>query len=233
MPIRRNISVLKRSVSAKAVMRFPRSFVFGTMRPVTPPLTACQPKRKRAIILDRDGTIVRDHHYLDDPRLLQFLPGAAAALRQFRQLGHPIIVVTNQSGVGRGHLTLERMHEINERFVRMVEEIGAGVDRLYSCPHKPEDDCECRKPKTKLVLDGAAAVGFEPAHSVVIGDKSSDIALGRNLQAVTMLVSNDGRARDGDWVEPDYVIRDLLEAVRIVANLETVARDGAGDAVRG
>jgi D-glycero-D-manno-heptose 1,7-bisphosphate phosphatase len=204
------------------------------MRAVTPPpLTAWQPQRKRAIILDRDGTIVRDHHYLDDPRLLQFLPGAAAALRQFRERGHPIIIVTNQSGVGRGRLTLERMHEINERFVQMVEEIGAGVDRLYSCPHKPEDDCECRKPKTKLVLDGAAAVGFEPAHSVVIGDKSSDIALGRNLQAVTMLVSNDGRAYDADWVKPDYVIRDLLEAVRIVEDLETVARDCGGDGLRG
>jgi D-glycero-D-manno-heptose 1,7-bisphosphate phosphatase len=203
------------------------------MRRVTPPLTAGQQKQRRAIILDRDGTIVRDHNYLDDPRLLQFLPGAAAGLRQLRERGHPIIVVTNQSGVGRGRLTLERMHEINERFVRMVEEIGATVDRLYSCPHKPEDDCECRKPKTKLVLDGAAAVGFEPAHSVVIGDKSSDIALGRNLQAVTMLISNDRRARDGDWVEPDYVIRDLLEAARIVANLESVARDRGGDGPRG
>jgi D-glycero-D-manno-heptose 1,7-bisphosphate phosphatase len=125
------------------------------------------------------------------------------------------------------------MHEINDRFVKMVEEIGSSVDRLYSCPHKPEDDCECRKPKTKLVLDGAAAVGFEPAHSVVIGDKSSDIALGRNLQALTMLVSSDGRACDGDWVKPDYVVRDLLEAVRIVADLETVARDCGRDGLRG
>jgi D-glycero-D-manno-heptose 1,7-bisphosphate phosphatase len=190
---------------------------------MTPPVTVCQPMRKRAIILDRDGTIVRDYNYLDDPRRLEFLPGAAAALRQFTERGHPIIIVTNQSGVGRGRLTLERMHEINERFLRMVEEIGATVDGLYSCPHRPEDDCECRKPKPKLVLDGAAAVGFEPAHSVVIGDKSSDIALGRNLQAVTMLVTDDGRATDGGWVEPDYLIRDLLEAVRIVANLETVA----------
>jgi len=203
------------------------------MHPVTPPLTAGQPKRKRAIILDRDGTIVRDRNYLDDPRLLQFLPGAAAALRQFSERGHPIIVVTNQSGVGRGLLTLERMHEINQRFVRMVEEIGATVDRLYSCPHKPEDDCECRKPKTKLVLEGAAAVGFDPAHSVVIGDKSSDIALGRNLQAVTMLVTNDGHAGDAGRVEPDYVIRDLLEAVRIVVNLETAAPDCGAAGPRG
>jgi D-glycero-D-manno-heptose 1,7-bisphosphate phosphatase len=171
--------------------------------------------------------------YLDDSRLLQFLPGAAEALRQFSERGHPIIIVTNQSGVGRGLLTLERMHEINARFVQMVEEIGATVDRVYSCPHKPEDDCECRKPKTKLVLDGAAALGFEPAHSVVIGDKSSDVALGRNVQALTMLVSNDGSALDGEWVEPHYVIRDLLEAVRIVAYLEAEARNYSGAGLLG
>jgi D-glycero-D-manno-heptose 1,7-bisphosphate phosphatase len=172
------------------------------------------------MILDRDGTIVVDHGYLDDPRLLQFLPGAAQALRQLSERGHPIIVVTNQSGVGRGRLTLERMHEINRRFVQMVRESGATVDGLYSCPHAPEDDCECRKPKPKLVLDAAAALGFEPANSVVIGDKSSDIALGRGVQAVTMLVSGDGRPSDGGCVEPDYVIPDLPGAVRIIAQLE-------------
>jgi D-glycero-D-manno-heptose 1,7-bisphosphate phosphatase len=191
---------------------------------MTPPFTPSKPPLpKRAIILDRDGTIVVDQGYLDDPRLLRFLPGAGEALRQFSARGHPIIVVTNQSGVGRGRLTLERMHEVNARFVRMVEETGARVDGLYSCPHKPEDACECRKPKTRLVLDAAAALGFEPANSVVIGDKSSDIALGRGVQAVTMLVSDNGRASDGAWVEPDYVIRDLPEAARIVAKLEADA----------
>jgi len=207
--------------------------IFGTMRPVKPPLTAPLPPPKRAIILDRDGTIVVDHGYLDDPGRLQSLPGAAQALRQLSERGHPIIIVTNQSGVGRGRLTLERMHEVNERFVRMIEEIGAKVAGLYACPHKPEDDCQCRKPKTKLVLDAAAALDFEPVHSVVIGDKSSDIALGRGLQAVTMLVSDDGRASDGAWVEPDYVIRDLLDAARIVANLEVDARPSGNARLRG
>jgi D-glycero-D-manno-heptose 1,7-bisphosphate phosphatase len=174
------------------------------------------------MILDRDGTIVVDQGYLDDPRLLQFLPGAAQALRQLTERGHPIIIVTNQSGVGRGRLTLERMHEINERFIQMVKESGATVDALYSCPHKPEDNCECRKPKPKLVLDAAAELGFDPANSVVIGDKSSDIALGRGVRAVTMLVSEDGRASDGGSIEPDYVIPDLLGAVRIVEKLEAL-----------
>ena len=141
--------------------------------------------------------------------------------------------MTNQSGVGRGRLSLECMHAVNERLMQMVHEIGATVDGLYSCPHRPEDDCDCRKPKPKLLLDAAAALGFAPARSVVIGDKSTDIALGP-VQAVTMLVSDDGRASDGAAAQPDFLIRDLLEAARIVADLEaqhgrapTIAESGS------
>lgn len=175
---------------------------------------------KRAIILDRDGTIVLDHGYLDDPARLEFLPGAAAALRQLSARGHPIVIVTNQSGVGRGRLSLASMHAVNERFMQMMREIGATVSGLYACPHAPEDDCACRKPKPGLLLDAAAELGFTPAQSVVIGDKSSDIALGRNVGAITMLLSDDGRASDGAPAQPDFFIRDLLEAVRIVADLD-------------
>jgi D-glycero-D-manno-heptose 1,7-bisphosphate phosphatase len=179
-----------------------------------------QSATRRVVILDRDGTIVIDRGYLDDPEQLCFLPGAAEGLRSLSRRGHRIIVVTNQSGVGRGRLTLERMHEVNERFAQMVTNVGGTLDGIYCCPHRPEDDCDCRKPKSRLVLDAARAIGFDPTNSIVIGDKSSDIELGRRIRAVTMLVSDNGRASDGDCVGPDYVIRDLLEAARIIENLE-------------
>ena len=168
------------------------------------------------VILDRDGTIVVDHGYLDDPERLEFLPGAAEGLRRISERGARIIVVTNQSGVGRGRFTLERMHEINGRLTRMTEQIGVRIAGIYSCPHRPEDHCACRKPNTRLVLDAAAELGFDPAGAVVIGDKSSDIELGRRLHALTMLVSGNGRDSDGEAVEADYVVRDLLEAARII-----------------
>jgi D-glycero-D-manno-heptose 1,7-bisphosphate phosphatase len=169
--------------------------------------------------LDRDGTIVVDRGYLDDPTQLCLLPGAAQGLRSLHERGHQIIVVSNQSGVGRGRLTLTRMHEINALLTRMVEAAGAKLDGIYCCPHRPEDDCACRKPKTKLVLDAAAALGFDPNDCVVIGDKSSDIELGRRLQATTMLISENGRASDGTWIEADFVIRDLAEAARVIEAL--------------
>lgn len=177
------------------------------------------PAIKRAVILDRDGTIVVDRGYLDDPTQLCLLPGAAQGLRSLHEHGHQIIVVSNQSGVGRGRLTLTRMHEINALLTRMVEAAGAKLDGIYCCPHRPEDNCACRKPKTKLVLDAAAALGFDPNDCVVIGDKSSDIELGRRLQATTMLVSENGRASDGEWIEPDFVVRDLAEAARVIEAL--------------
>jgi D-glycero-D-manno-heptose 1,7-bisphosphate phosphatase len=170
----------------------------------------------RPVILDRDGTIVIDRHYLDDPAQLSFLPGAVEGLRTLSQNGHSIIVVTNQSGVGRGRFTLERMHEVNNRLIDMVAAAGARIDAIYSCPHEPAADCACRKPNTQLVLDAAQRFGFDPARSIVIGDKSSDVELGRRLQALTMLVSADGRATDDGWVQPDYIIRDLIEAARII-----------------
>src|SRR5690242_21909121 len=97
----------------------------------------------RPIILDRDGTLVIDRHYLDDPEQLSFLPGAADALSLLTRRGHRIIVVTNQSGVARGRFTLERMHEINDRLIQLAADAGARIDAIYSCPHAPDADCAC------------------------------------------------------------------------------------------
>ena len=175
--------------------------------------------RRRAIILDRDGTIIVDHGYLDDPGKVEFLPGALEGLREWHALGHPLIVVSNQSGIGRGVLTIARVLEINARMQQLLHAAGAPLDGIYFCPHSPTDGCDCRKPGSRLVEEAAAELSFEPADAVVIGDKSSDIELGRRLGAVTVLVSADGRASDGIPAEPDYVVASLLEAARITAQL--------------
>lgn len=178
---------------------------------------------RRAVILDRDGTIIVDHGYLGDPARVSLLPGAAEGLRRLHAHGHRIVVVSNQSGVGRGRLTLAHVHAVNERLRQLLGEAGVRIDGLYYCPHRPEEQCACRKPGTTLVLQAAAELGFDPAACVVIGDKSSDVQLGQRLGALTMLVSADGTARDGLPASPDYVIRDLTEAARIIEALQTGA----------
>jgi len=178
---------------------------------------------RRAVILDRDGTIIVDHGYLGDPACVTLLPGAAEGLRRLHERGHPIVVVSNQSGVGRGHLTLARVQEVNERLQQLVGEAGARIDAIYCCPHRPEEHCACRKPSTTLVLQAAADLGFDPAACVVIGDKSSDVELGQRLRVPTLLVSADGTASDGLPASPNYVIRDLAQGARIIEGLESRA----------
>jgi len=168
------------------------------------------------VILDRDGTIVIDRHYLSDPAGLEFLPGAAEGLRSMHAQGYRLVVISNQSGVGRGLFSIETMQKMNSRLMEMVRVSGAQLERIYVCPHRPEDLCTCRKPGIKLMMDAAAQIGFEPADAVVIGDKDSDVEFGRRVGATTMLVTSQTDAADPRLAAADYVVRDLREAAAIL-----------------
>ncbi|HUA89994.1 MAG TPA: HAD family hydrolase [Steroidobacteraceae bacterium] len=184
---------------------------------------------RRTVVLDRDGTIIVDHGYLDDPGKLEFLPGALAGLRAWRARGNRVIIVSNQSGIGRGRLTRPLVDAINERLLRMIEHGGAHIDAVYYCPHAPEDGCDCRKPATRLVEDAGRELGFDPRLTVVVGDKSSDVELGQRLGGTSLLLSADGTTSDRLPAKPDYVVASLEEAARITAQLE----DGRTDGLRG
>ena len=166
------------------------------------------------VVLDRDGTLVVDRDYLDDPAELEFLPGVAEGLRHLYEQGYRLLVISNQSGVGRGLFSLERLEQINARLRQMVRAVGADLAGIYCCPHRPEDGCACRKPGTELLLQAARELGFDPKEAVVIGDKGSDVELGRRVGAATLLISNDPNAR----TEPpaDHVVPDLIAASSLI-----------------
>lgn len=170
------------------------------------------------VVLDRDGTLVLDRDYLDDPDGLEFLPGAVEGLRHLHQRGYRLIVISNQSGVGRGLFTLERLQQINARLEQMVRSAGAELAGIYCCPHRPEDACLCRKPGTELLLQAARDLGFDPAASVVIGDRASDVELGRRVGALTLLIHPD----PGRRTEPaaDHVVPDLSAAAQLLDRLQ-------------
>jgi D-glycero-D-manno-heptose 1,7-bisphosphate phosphatase len=136
------------------------------------------------VIFDRDGTLVVDVPYNGDPLAVQPVPGMRAALDCLRAAGIPIAVVSNQSGVGRGMITLDQVEAVNRR----VEQLLGPFDATLYCPHSPDVDCECRKPKPKLIVDAARAMGVDPACCVVIGDKRSDIEAAQNAGASGMFV---------------------------------------------
>ena len=142
--------------------------------------------KKRAIFLDRDGTINVDAEYLSDIKNFRWLPDAIEAIRYINEHGALAIVVTNQSGVARGFFDESAVLKIHGFMQEELHRFGAHIDGFYFCPHHPEakveryrKDCECRKPKPGLILQAALDHDIDLAHSIMIGDKERDVECGR------------------------------------------------------
>ena len=176
--------------------------------------------QRRFVILDRDGTIIIERNYLSHPDEVELLPGVGQALRELRKLDLGLVVVTNQSGLGRGYLDQARLDEIHARLRELLEAESAEPDGIYYCPHHPDDDCSCRKPRPGLVELAARELHFDPSASFFIGDKACDVDLGRRLGGVTFLVRTCyGRQHEASGnVEPHFMVDDLVAAVKIIKN---------------
>lgn len=139
-----------------------------------------------AVIFDRDGTIVFDVPYNGDPAAVQPVPGVGEAIERLRKAGLPVAIVSNQSGVARGYITLEQVEAVNRRVEQLLGPFSAS---LY-CPHGPGDACECRKPKPKMIVDAARSMGVDPSCCVVIGDKESDVKAAHNAGAQAIFIDD-------------------------------------------
>jgi D-glycero-D-manno-heptose 1,7-bisphosphate phosphatase len=173
---------------------------------------------RRFVLLDRDGTINEEIGYVLDPADLRLIPGAAAAIRDLRELGLGVVVVTNQAPVARGWVTLEDLGAIHERLRELLAAEGAVVDDIEVCPHDRDDGCACRKPGTLMVERAAARFGFDPAGSWVVGDHAGDMRMGRAVGAGTLLVRTGHGAEELDDARPfaDHVVADLREAADVI-----------------
>jgi D-glycero-D-manno-heptose 1,7-bisphosphate phosphatase len=176
---------------------------------------------RRFAILDRDGTINEEVGYVLHPAEMRLLPGAAEAIRRLRELGLGVVVVTNQSPIGRGLLTEQRLGDIHDRLCDLLADEGAAIDGFEHCPHMPEDGCSCRKPAPEMVTRAARTFDFDPAASFVIGDHAADMRLGRAVGATTVLVLTGHGAEECDDAAPfaDHVADDLLAATRVIGSL--------------
>jgi D-glycero-D-manno-heptose 1,7-bisphosphate phosphatase len=167
------------------------------------------------VILDRDGTIVIDRGYLADPDRLEFLPGASEALRWLWERAYRLVVITNQSGVGRGLFSIDRVVAMNARLHEMVERAGAKLTQIYVCPHAPEAGCACRKPNLALMAKAATELNFNPRRSVVVGDKESDIEFGLRAGARSILISSE-RPDASKRIASTLIVPNLMEAARAI-----------------
>lgn len=134
--------------------------------------------KNRAVFLDRDGTLIRDAVYIQNPEDLEWMPGTLQALRQFRESGYLLIIVTNQSGIGRGFFSEREVDAIHARMREDAAREGVAFDGIYFCPHVPTDGCDCRKPAIGLILDAVQEHAIDLQHSWFIGDACSDIEAG-------------------------------------------------------
>jgi histidinol-phosphate phosphatase family protein len=183
-----------------------------------------RPRPKRFVVVDRDGTLIVEKNYLSSADQVELLPNAAAALKRLRGAGLGIVMISNQSGVGRKYFEMADVGRVNARVSELLVADGAVLDAVYICPHTPDDRCACRKPEPRMLEQAAADFGFAPAEAFVIGDKACDIGLGRNCGATTFLVQT-GYGREhlaNGWAKPDFVVNDLMEAAEYI---DLIAKD--------
>jgi D-glycero-D-manno-heptose 1,7-bisphosphate phosphatase len=142
----------------------------------------------RAVFLDRDG-VINDHvRYVNTPDDLILFPGVGQAIKKLNDAGYKVFVVTNQGGVGLGHLKEEALHAIHDKMERELQRDGAILDEISYCPHKPHARCACRKPEPKMILDLAAKYDIDLQNSYMIGDRDTDVFAGEKAGTRTIFI---------------------------------------------
>jgi D-glycero-D-manno-heptose 1,7-bisphosphate phosphatase len=170
-----------------------------------------------------------DVEYCDDPNLVQLLPGAAEGLRSLIQAGYRIIIITNQSGIGRGYFDVGMLERIHDRLRAVLREGGADFHAIYYCPHKPEDECECRKPKPGLFLRAASELNIDLGSSYTLGDRNLDVEAGKAAGTRTILISNNTHiVGSAIGNQADFVVRNLPEAANLILSDLTIRGAGIG-----
>ncbi len=179
-----------------------------------------------AVFIDRDGTIMEDRDYCADPSEVKLFPGAPEALRRLKSNGFKLIIVTNQSGIGRGLFTLDQYRAVEAEVLR---QLGAGlIDGTYFCPHLPGQHCSCRKPATGMILEATREYQVDFSRSFLVGDKEIDVECARNAGVRSIRVKT-GPQRDTSDSTADWVAEDLRAAVEIISNTTaTITRSDRG-----
>lgn len=193
--------------------------------------------RRPAIFLDRDGVINERiiNGYVTTWHEFRFTKGAEQALRDLARLRLPILVISNQSGVGRGQVTLSALEQITRRFVAALERRGARIDGVYYCPHRPDEGCPCRKPKPGLLLEAARDWRIDLPASVMVGDTTSDTEAAQAAGCQGILIDSgasemdscraphreaDSRLRGSDEAaRPIFVVHEISDLPPLVGRL--------------
>jgi len=188
--------------------------------------------KKKAVFLDRDGTINRDVGYPDSFSLIEIFPYSFEAIKKINEGGLLAVIVTNQSGIGRGLIEEKNIHEIHRKIRESFAKHGARFDGIYYCPHYPSStnpkyrkDCPCRKPNPGMAHRAAKELNIDITNSYMVGDKVEDILFGLNIKATSILLltgygQKSLKKLKSQMIKPAYVASDLLDAVNWILKRE-------------
>ncbi|MFH0947968.1 MAG: D-glycero-beta-D-manno-heptose 1,7-bisphosphate 7-phosphatase [Elusimicrobiota bacterium] len=183
-------------------------------------LKKCSQKfyKNRAVFLDRDGTINEDMHYSADENKLKIFENAASAIKLLNDAGYKVIIITNQSGVARGNFSEKDVKKLNEVILKKLKERHSVIDGVYFCPHHPDENCSCRKPKQGMILKAKNNFNIDIKKSYMIGDMQSDIDFAKNAGVKSVFVLTGTGI---DIKGADYTAKDILDAAEwIVRNAD-------------
>lgn len=179
----------------------------------------------KVIFLDRDGVINKypgDKNYVTSPDQFRFLTKAKEAILKLNKNGYKVFVISNQAGVSKGIFTKENLDKITQKMLKGLKRIGAKLDGVYYCIHQQEENCACRKPKTGLIDLAKKEHNLDLRNAFFIGDSIQDVLTAKSAKISSILVLSGKEKLDNqnNWeVQPDYIFKDLSEAVDFILNL--------------
>ena len=195
---------------------------------------------EKVIFLDRDGVINYDSpDYIKSWAEYRFLPGSLDALAALTAAGHRLILITNQSMIGRGMVSLDVLEDMHRRMQQAVAEAGGRIFDIFYCPHRPEDRCDCRKPAPGLILQAASRHHLDPCEAIMIGDNVKDIACGRNAGCGATILVRTGSGRRAEkemaasGLRPTAVADDLSAAAGMILSGRVVLQTPSGEKRQG
>lgn len=187
---------------------------------------------RKAIFIDKDGTLIHDIPYNVDPALLRFNDGAAEALNIFHHMGYALIVISNQSGIARGFFSENDLHKLRIDLTERLETHGVKLDAFLFCPHHPDGvvapyniECDCRKPRPGMILQAARLYDIDLSRSWMIGDILNDVEAGNRAGCKTILLNN---GHETEWVasefrKPTAIVASFEEAVKVITHEHQLA----------
>ena len=187
---------------------------------------------RRAIFMDRDGTVCEEVGYVNHVDRIRLLPRSAAAIKAANDAGYQTVVVTNQAGVARGYFAESLVDDVHDRVRELLAEQGARLDGIYFCPHHPDDGCRCRKPNIGMVERAVSELQLDLRRSYLIGDHARDIQLAHRVGAKAILITTslvDAQALDrlkSEQAMPDAVAKSMSEAVDWILNDAAMSAKG-------